>query len=381
MTEQRVHRNNSSPTAVGPIDKSVPSAPRHLLLLPRFGRSGANSRYRLWQFIPLFEAAGYNVDIAPLLGDDYLTRLYGESKRSLIRLSIAYLLRIYTLRRIRKYSAILLDQEMLPYMPAWIERSVSAIGARVIVDYDDGAYCKYVNRVGLRGKIPQIMKVSAAVVVGNHHLATYAQSFAKTVCLIPTVVDIDKYVPKQGHRPDGVLRICWIGTPITAKRFLVGLVPVLREVQRRFPNVLFRFIGSGTFPGADELRAEYMQWSEATEASLITAADIGIMPLPDCEFERGKCGLKLIQYMAAGLPVVASPVGENRYIVEEGGNGFFATNSGEWIEHLSLLVCDSALRSRMGARGREIVEQRYCLRYAFQEWKTLLDDVLGLKAI
>jgi glycosyltransferase involved in cell wall biosynthesis len=346
-----------------------------LLLLPRYGPKGANSRYRLWQYVPLLKQAGFEVDVKPMLGDDYLEQLYSCGKRPLSSTIQGYLRGIARTFSARHYDVVLLDQEMVPYFPPALETIIAKQIQCLIVDYDDAAYCKYSRLPILRNKISKIMARSSAVVVGNHHLARYARKFATDVRLIPTVVDLLKYKPKNNYSPQKDVRICWIGTPITAVRFLKPMLPLFRDLQRRISNLQFRFIGAGNLRGDDSLRVEQVEWSEDTEADRIAECDIGIMPLQDEEFERGKCGLKLVQYMAAGLPIVASPVGENRFIVDHGQNGFLASEQVEWFQWLELLVRDYALRAEMGTKGRQKAEQRYSLIYGFGLWSQLLQDL------
>jgi len=353
-----------------------------LLMLPRYSRQGANSRYRLWQFIPGLESAGHQVDVKPMLGDRYLEQLYRQGVRPLGSIIAGYARHLSRLTQVHRYDAVILDQELLPYLPPVFEQWLCLRNANVMVDYDDAAYLKYERYSWLRGRIGAIMKAARATVVGNRHLEAYARQFSGDVRFIPTVVDVGKYAAKS-HAALDAIRICWIGTPLTAAEYLPALLPVFVELQRRFPQLSFRLIGAGRIAGADAVNVEIVDWSEEKEAELIAECDIGIMPLPDSEFQRGKCGLKLIQYMAAGLPVVASPVGENRYIVDHGQNGFLASDASEWVSQLELLIRDTALRARMGASGRERVEQRYSLAQGLALWTQLLDDLqhAGKKAV
>ena len=344
-------------------------------MLPRYGPKGANSRYRLWQYVPLLRDQGIEVDVRPMLGDNYIAHLYARRRRPLLTTLAGYFHGVTRAFPARNYDVVVLDQELVPYVPAGIERILARMNPCLIVDYDDAAYCKYSHFPLLDRKIETIMSFSRAIVVGNHHLAEHAQRFAADVRLIPTVVDVSKYKPKPDCRAGNAIRICWIGTPITANRFLMPMLPLFRELQQEIPSLRFRFIGAGRLEDSNLFNLEQVSWSEETEASSIAECDIGIMPLLDNDFERGKCGLKLLQYMAASLPVVASPVGENRYIVDQGGNGFLAADPGQWRESLRCLIVNSTLRERMGRQGRSKVERQYSLSYGFDLWQQLLRDV------
>ena len=346
-----------------------------ILMLPRYGRTGANSRYRLWQYLPLFEGAGHQVDCIPMLDDEYLARLYRTGTRSAPSLLSAYGRQLSRLLILHKYQAVLLDQELFPYLPGLLEQLACRIGGRTIVDYDDAAYWKYTQIPILRRKIGVIMRSCHTVVVGNRHLARYAEPYSHRVRVIPTVVDVNRYsVHDYAVRSDTV-RICWIGTPITANLYLPLILPSLKTVQKRFPTTIVRIIGTDRLAGTEDLRVEFEPWSEESETRLVSQCDIGIMPLPDSEFQRGKCGLKLIQYMAAGLPTVASPVGENQFIVDHARTGFHAATPEQWVDHLSALITNSRLRAQMGEAGRAKAEAQYSLEVGTSLWIELLREI------
>jgi glycosyltransferase involved in cell wall biosynthesis len=221
------------------------------------------------------------------------------------------------------------------------------------------------------------MAQSALVIGGNQYLAQRArQAGAPQVAVLPTVLDIDRYCCKEypvfkspgdnGSQAAAELPcIVWIGSPSTAA-YLENLKPVLTRVaqQHRFR---LRIIG-GLPLTITGVPVDCLAWSEATEAQWLRSADIGIMPLTDTQWERGKCGYKLIQYMASGLPVVASAVGANQDIVLDDVNGYLASTPEQWSEALGRLLASPALRARLGLAGRQRVEARYCVQ---QVWPTL----------
>ncbi len=342
-----------------------------ILMLPRYTARGASSRYRCWQYVPGLRRAGHEVEIKPLLSDGYLPELYGTGHRGWRWLAAGYASRLLDALRARRYDAVVCEQEAFPFLPAAVELIITKLNARVMLDYDDAAYCKYERWPVLRKKIARLMAAAEMVVVGNNHLAGYARKFTPHVTVIPTVVDLAAYPNHQDATPSSTIRIAWIGTPMTAN-YLKPLIPELERLQTKHPNVGFRFIGAGSLP-TNGLRIESREWSAATEGQLLSECDIGIMPLCDTEFTRGKCGLKLIQYMACGLPVVASPVGVNRKIVEENRNGFLAANSGEWFKKLEALVENAELRRRLGESGRSKVAAEYTVEQGLAKWLKILE--------
>jgi glycosyltransferase involved in cell wall biosynthesis len=342
-----------------------------ILLLPRYSVRGASSRYRLWQYVPLFERAGHEVEVQPLLEDGYLRELYCAGRRGWRWLARGYSIRLAGSLARKQFDAVICEQETLPFLPTLLELFCVRGKGKFFLDYDDAAYIKYSHWPVLRNKIPQLMTAAEAVVVGNAHLGEYARPFARRLHVIPTVVDLSKYPSQRRAGSENGIRVVWIGTPTTA-RLLRPLMPVMEKLQREHSTLSYRFIGAGDSFLSNGLRAEVPDWSERTETEQLSECDIGIMPLADTEFMRGKCGLKLIQYMACGLPVVASPVGINCELVEEGKNGFLAGSEQDWFEKLNGLVSCSELRASLGAAGRAKVAAGYTLDQGFAKWQEVL---------
>lgn len=333
-----------------------------ILSLSRYGRLGASSRLRSYQYLPYLTSRGFEISVAPLLDDVYLRGLYGGSvpRRRVVN---AYLARIAAIRRARQSDLVWVEKEFLPFLPAFLESSLTR-GLRYVADYDDALFHNYdlhpnrLVRALLGTKIDAVMRHAAMVFAGNEYLADRARNAgAKRVAIVPTVIDLERYsVRKWGHDEP---TIGWIGSPVTTK-YLTAIEGALWEAARRHAARVI-VVGGGRF----HFRGVPMQredWSEDTEVASIQRFSVGIMPLPDDPWERGKCGYKLIQCMACGVPVVASPVGVNASIVEHGVNGFLASTEQEWVEALSTLLADPLLRERMGRAGREKVEREYSLQ-------------------
>jgi glycosyltransferase involved in cell wall biosynthesis len=347
-----------------------------ILFLPRYSPQGASSRYRIWQYVPLFERAGHEAEVWPLLDDGYLMELYTRGRRGWRWLATGYGRRLLGALRVRRFDVVICEQEVCPFLPAFIEFFFQHLNPRLFVDYDDAAYANYSRWPIFQQKIPRIMAIAETVVVGNNYLARYAQQFSKRVCVIPTVVDLSRYPNHKHAGLSGAIRVAWIGTPVTA-RLLKPLIPVMERLQYAHPRLSFRLIGAGDGFLRNGLRAETVAWSEQTETSLLSECDIGIMPLLDEEYARAKCGLKLIQYMACGLPVVASPVGVNTEIVEEGKNGYLASSEEEWFAKLDKLIRDAELRMSLGKAGRAKVSDGYTLEHGFSKWQQILEGNHG----
>jgi len=348
-----------------------------ILLLSRYGRQGASSRVRSLQYLPYLESLGWQIDVSSFFSDSYLYALYrGQTRwRHVV---VGYWCRLLALVRARNYDLIWIEKEIFPFMPAMAERLLVKVGLPYFVDYDDALFHRYDRhrswfiRLLMGRKIDVVMKHAALVFTGNEYLAEHARKVARQVEVIPTVVDLKRYkvVPTDSNRP---LVVGWIGTPTTSC-YLSIFSSIFESLKKEYD---VRFVAVGSNESAMKgLPVEVWHWSEETEVNSIQKFDIGIMPLVDSPWEHGKCGYKLIQYMACGLPVVASPVGVNQKIVEHGVNGFLAQELSEWGLVLRYLLDSHDLRQRMGSKGRANVEAWYSLQIQAPRLEGMLRGVL-----
>lgn len=347
------------------------------LFLTKYSREGASTRYRFLQYFPFLGSAGIRCDFSPLTDAEYLKNLYNIKRGTVDDCARALCRRIRALLNVNGYDVVVVEYEILPYFPPAAELVLKAMNIPYIVNYDDAIFYRYSQspnpfiRVMLSGKIDTVMRNAELVIAGNRYLCDYAEKTgAKRVEILPTVVDIDKY--PAGPAKDGkVFTIGWIGSPSTAK-YLNDIAPALARVcEGGMAKVVLIGAGSARLPGVP---VEHKPWNEETEIQDLKECDVGIMPLCDGLWERGKCGLKTIQYMACSLPVVVSPVGVNSEIVEDGTTGILASSNEEWIRALSALRDDKALRKRLGSAGRRRVEERYSLQGAAPRFARFIRD-------
>jgi len=315
----------------------------------------------------------------PLFDDSYLSRLYGgrPTKGPAV---MAYVRRIGQLLRLGHADVVWLEKEALPWLPWGIERALLARGVPLVVDYDDAVFHRYdLHRSGfvrwlLGGKLDRLMASAALVTAGNRYLADRAAAAgASRVQIVPTVVDLTAYTPRPSGSLHGKPTIGWIGTPSTWTQYMAPILPLLAQAAQA-GGARIVAVGAGRASGASPLLVN-LPWTEGSEVAHIHQMDIGVMPLTDTPWARGKCGYKLIQYMACGLPVIASPVGVNAQIVEHGVNGFLASTDIEWKNALQTLLQDPDLRRRMGAAGRRKVEREYSLQVWGPRVAQMLRDV------
>lgn len=339
-----------------------------VLALTRYGPLGASSRLRILQYLPSLGATGLRVQVQALFNDAALSARYRHGGYGVAAALRCFSQRIATLQARQQFDLLWIEKEAMPWWPLWVETTLLR-GVPYVLDYDDAVFHNYdrhrlaaVRRV-FGHRLDGLMAKAVLVMCGNDYLAQRARDAgAPWVEVLPTVIDLERYpLPRTSldlHTPRAPV-VVWIGSPSTAC-YLQLLHAPLQTLAQRLPFTL-RVIGGGdvALPG---VQVECVPWSENTEVVSITKGDIGVMPLLDSPWERGKCGYKLIQYMACGLPVIASPVGVNTSIVQDGVNGFLASSPVEWVHRLEHLLTDEPLRRQMGAAGRLRVEQEYCLQ-------------------
>lgn len=347
----------------------------HILVLTRYGRLGASSRLRFLQLLPELEGVGLHFTVGALIDDEMLLTKYRNGSYQLGQLLRAYAARLQQLLGRHRFDLLWIEKEALPWLPAWLERMLLR-EVPYVLDFDDAIFHNYdlhanpwVRRWWGR-RIDRLMAGAKLVVAGNQYLAQRARDArAARVEIVPTVVDLGHYPLGQGVTAKRVRpRVVWIGSPATVP-YLADLAAPLQALAGQVAFTLRVIGGELEIPGVD---VECLRWSEEKEGVQIAECDVGIMPLSDTPWSRGKCGYKLLQYMACGLPVVASPVGANLEIVSHAESGYFATTEQEWVERLGQLLADPLLRRRMGEAGRHRLETAYSLQTAAPAYGALL---------
>jgi glycosyltransferase involved in cell wall biosynthesis len=341
-----------------------------LLVLAPNPTSAASTRFRLEQFFPALRAAGIEPVLRPFLDERALALLYrpGHALGKVESALAALAGRIADLARSVRARAVLIHREAALVGPPVIEWLLARVLNRPIVfDLDDAIWVPYASPtygalLSRLLKMPQktsfTVRAAAHIIAGNHHVADYARRHNANVELIPTVVDTDLFRPLERPRSE-VPVLGWIGTH-SSLQYLRAIVPALQTLagRRRFR---LRVLG-GTLE-APGVPVESVPWTLESEVAEFQALDIGLYPLVEDDWSLGKSGFKAVQYMACGAPVVASPVGATTDIVRDGDTGFFATNHDAWVDRLTRLIDDTALRSRLGAAGRADAVARWSLQH------------------
>jgi glycosyltransferase involved in cell wall biosynthesis len=326
-------------------------------------------RYRIEQWAPLLSRAGVHLDFAPFECANLNRRLYqpGQIGRKARLVIQAMARRARLLANLGHYDALYVYREAALLGPEVFEK-LAARRVPLVYDFDDAIYLPAVSEANrslafLKSpqKVARIVGIAAHVMAGNKYLSDWAHGFNPRVSVIPSTIDLDsynyeKYGPAARDNKPGLPTIGWSGSTTTIPH-LDTLRPALQKLHAIEP-FRFRFIGPSDWhlEGVD---VENVRWKAATEAADLSALDVGLMPLPDEPFTRGKCAMKALQYMALGIPAVASPVGVNGDILRHGENGFLASTEDEWVQVLAPLLRDAKMRREVGQAGRRTVEEEF----------------------
>jgi glycosyltransferase involved in cell wall biosynthesis len=339
-----------------------------------------SQRFRFEQYVPFLEEHGLPTTFAPLIHPDEYAVMYG-SKRLGRKAWIGARgagRRAIDLLRLRDFDIVVVQREAIQLGTALFERAVARARPRLVFDFDDAIWLPNASSANSRlawlknaQKTSRIIEASDLVFAGNDYLADYARRFNSAVEVVPTTIDTDQYVPRPERERENGVTIGWSGSLTTMEHFK-PFVPVLKRLRDRLGDrVRFELIGDPTYR-EPELGIVGREWSAATEVEDLARFDIGVMPLPDDEWSRGKCGLKGLQYMALEIPTVMSPVGVNSKIIADGENGLLASSEDEWVDRLTQLVESPELRRKLGREARRTVEERYSVRSQRDRYLSLL---------
>lgn len=349
----------------------MPGRPIRVLVLSPIPQEGAGCRFRIAQFIPYLESVGFEVTLDSLFTPEFFRLVYkpGHYLRKAITFAALSLKRLSVLRETSHFDVIFIYREMFPLGPALVERLLARKRPPLVLDFDDAIFLPNVsdaNRLIAAFKRPQkvasIIRCSDHVIAGNEYLAGYARQFNSAVTMIPTSVDTQLFVPSRTPPGNGTAHepiVGWIGSPTTGT-YIRSLANVLRRVREQHRFVL-RVSGVGERFDVPGVTVQNEPWQLDREVELFNTCDVGVYPLADDEWSKGKCGFKAIEFMACGVPVVAAAVGVNRDIIQDGVNGFLASTEAEWVDKLGRLLADPDMRRRFAVAGRRTIEERYSL--------------------
>ncbi|MCS6992156.1 MAG: glycosyltransferase family 4 protein [Chitinophagales bacterium] len=356
---------------------------RILFIGPHRPDRNPSQRFRMEQFFPYLNQAGIAYDYSWYLSaaDDTVWYQPGQWLQKARIVAKAFLTRLKDVWRKNHYDVVFVQREAFMLGTAWFERHLKSRRTRLIYDFDDALWLGDTSNANARfawlkrpTKINRILKTADLVIAGNDYLAAYAQKFNSQVIVIPSVVDTERFRPKQPDSEKQRLCIGWSGSHTTYRHFQLVL-PALTTIHEKFKDQIQITVLGNMPPGERALPIRWEKWTPETEHEQLSNFDIGLMPLPEEEWSKGKCGFKALLYMAVGAVPVVSPVGVNSKIVQHGNTGFHATTNEEWISVLSQLITDAGLRQKVGGQARRFVEQHFSLQALAERWVNVLLSV------
>lgn len=333
--------------------------------MPALYDTSPGQRYRLEQWEPLLRERGVEITYAPFEDEELHALLYkpGLMGKKLQLVTRALSRRMSLIKNVRDYDLVYILREAALLGPPVFERLIHQRRVPIVFDFDDAVFVSYkspsngyLSYLKFASKTKTICRIASHVMVGNPYLAEYARQVNDRVTVIPTTIDTEKYQAPAPKNSSGPPVIGWTGSYSTVQH-LDTLRGALKKLAAR-ESFRLRVIGTPTYECAP-VDVEAMPWRANTELEDLGAIDIGVMPLPDDRWSKGKCGLKALQFMALGIPTVCSPVGVNTDIIQDDRNGFLAGTEDEWVDKLSRLIRSHELRQRLGQAGRATVEQKY----------------------
>ena len=324
-----------------------------------------SQRYRIEQWAPLLAKHGVSVDFLPFMDEQLMGVLHKEGQlvQRAVGLSHALLRRAKQMMGLRRYDVVVVHRAVSILGPAIPERFLRILGCPILFDFDDAIFQLNTSPANRRmgwlkfpRKTDAICRLADQIVVGNDYLAEYARPFNPNVTVIPSSVDIDRYRPVKKDESDGRVVVGWTGSS-TSQAYLEGFASELKRISE-LPKVEIR-VHSDRKPNLPGIPHVWRKWDAESEIEELQQFDIGIMPMPNDRWTRGKCAMKALLYMSTGIPVVCSGVGMNEQLIKHDHNGMLASSGDDWFKSIERLIEDPFLRDRLGAEGRKTVEERY----------------------
>lgn len=354
-----------------------------LYIVPHRLNRSPGQRFRCEHFIPWLKKHNYEITYANLLTawDDYhfyKRRNYFLKTFILIK---SYIKRIQHVRKAGQYDAVFIYREAFMLGTTNFEKRIFNQKVPIIYDFDDAIWLNDVSEANKNlkwlkrpDKTGDICQMASLVIVGNQYLAQYAKQFCNHVEVIPTTIDTQYHIANDARNDNDFVRIGWTGSSTTLKHLKI-LLPVLKIIKEKYgAKVKIRAIADEPLI-YDGFEIENIRWNAHDEVERLDEIDIGIMPLPDDQWSKGKCGFKGLQYMAMKIPAIMSPVGVNTEIIEHGVNGFLASTPEEWKKIISTLIDNANLRKEIGLKGRQTICEKYSINAQKEKYLQLFDSI------
>ncbi len=342
---------------------------KRIVYFTKHTTAGPSSRYRSYAYHSYLKQNGFIITSYPLFPSSYLRRFYNTGKKPKLFVLYAYLRRFFQLLFLQHFDIIYIEYELFPYLPLAIEKRLLCNRKHIVLDYDDAVFHNYDNsknaliKKWCGNKIFQLVRLADLVITGSPYLTKSLSPYAKKITEIPTSVSVQRYIRTlpaaiSGHQ--NAFRIAWIGSPTTS-RFVLLIKDCLLQLQELY-NIQLVLIGFDKTWENDLQGLSYTihEWQQHTEIALLKTCNVGVMPLSGEPFSQGKCGFKLIQYMACGLPTISTPVDANVKI-NHGNDNLFANTKYEWYSCFTVMIQNKEWYKEVGKKNQEIAEKYYAV--------------------
>ena len=354
-----------------------------LVICPHPVGYAPGQRLKYEQYFDDWKANGYDITVSSFMSERMQRIVYrkGNFAEKIFWTFCGYVKRFFDLFRIRRYDLVYSFLWVTPFGPPVFEWMVAKLARKMVFDIDDLVYMKneradkwYTRLFKGREKPIYLMKKADHVITCTPYLDNFVKQFNSNTTDISSTINTVTYVPVNKYENSGPITLGWSGSHSTA-RYLSLLHPVLKELKKEFDFKLLVMGEAGfTMEGID---VEAYPWTEEKEIATLQRMDIGLYPLPlDEEWVYGKSGLKALQYMALGLPVVATAIGANFRVIENEESGFLVTTHQEWMEKLKILIQNPGMRKSLGVKARDRVEKYYSIKANAPVYLNILNKVV-----
>lgn len=341
-----------------------------VLAFSLYGPMAASHRYRFSQYQKELENSGIKLEINSLMTDKYLKYRFTGGAFPFLNLLFSYLQRIKKLTLNQgDYDLAIIHCDLFPFFPFFIEKLF--LPKKYLYDFDDSFHIKYKNNIFLKNKISKVIKFAKGVTAGNNYLASYAKAINSNTINLPTAINTKTYFSKKKNKKkNSLFTIGWIGSPST-QIYLSEVIRPISALAKEF-DIAFSVIG-GKAPSIPNVTINEIFWNKNTYLEELNKFDVGIMPLTNDEWTRGKCAFKLIQYMASGIPVVASNVGANKDLISS-TRGFLVSSSSEWLKSFKEILQNKKRVEKMIFNSKEFIKSNYSTDVNLVKFVNIIKD-------
>jgi glycosyltransferase involved in cell wall biosynthesis len=361
--------------------------PRVLFIASHRPDRSPSQRFRFEQYFSWLNENGFETELSPIITekDDQIFYKPGNFFGKLGILLRSWSTRRADKRNFKKYDIVFVQREAMMVGSTYFEKKIKSSGAKFVFDFDDSIWLMDTSAGNKKWewlknpeKTSKNVSYADLVFAGNNYLADYARKFNKNVVVIPTTIDTGKFFPDHSKKMDDKIVIGWSGSITTIKHFEYALNYLSRIKKKYGDKVELKVVGDETYFNS-ELNIRGIKWSSDDEVKTLNTFDIGIMPLPDDEWAKGKCGLKGLSYMSLEIPTIMSPVGVNTEIIDHGVNGFLASTTEEWVDAIEKLIEQPELRKTIGVKARKTVLEKYSVESQKNNYLRYFREVLNSK--